>query len=106
MSASPRAGPLREADDHPDPRRTAARRHESRLAGWASEQSSVIASRDELEERVRAVKERYGNDVPLPNRWGGFRLRAETIEFWQHGLHRLHDRLRYARAGDGWKLER
>ncbi len=83
-----------------------SRPRESRLAAWASEQSSVIASRDELEERFRAAEARYGDDVPLPERWGGYRLRADTIEFWQHGLHRLHDRLRYKRAGASWKLER
>ena len=83
-----------------------SRPRESRLAAWASEQSAVIASRDELEERYREAEERYGDEIPLPDRWGGYRLRAESLEFWQHGLHRLHDRLRYTRDGGGWKIER
>jgi pyridoxamine 5'-phosphate oxidase len=83
-----------------------SRPRESRLAAWASEQSAVIADRDELEQRFDEADERYAEDVPLPERWGGYRMRAETIEFWQHGLHRLHDRLRYRRENGGWALER
>jgi pyridoxamine 5'-phosphate oxidase len=83
-----------------------SRPRESRLAAWASEQSAVIASREELEERFRNAEERFGDEIPLPPRWGGFRLRPETIELWQHGLHRLHDRLRYRRDGGGWIIER
>jgi pyridoxamine 5'-phosphate oxidase len=83
-----------------------SRPRESRLAAWASEQSTVIGSRDELEERFREADARFADDVPLPERWGGFRLRPDTIELWQHGVHRLHDRLRYRREGDGWILER
>ena len=83
-----------------------SRPRESRLAAWASEQSSVISTRDELEERFREAESRFPDDIPLPERWGGYRLRADTLEFWQHGLHRLHDRLRYRREGDAWTLER
>jgi pyridoxamine 5'-phosphate oxidase len=83
-----------------------SRPRESRLAAWASEQSTVIASRDDLEERFREAAERYGDAVPLPERWGGYRLRPEMLEFWQHGLHRLHDRLRYRRTSGGWLIER
>ena len=50
---------------------------------------------------------RFGDgDVPLPDFWGGYRLRAESIEFWQGRLDRLHDRLRWERAGDGWRMVR
>jgi pyridoxamine 5'-phosphate oxidase len=84
----------------------ASRPRESRVAAWASEQSAVIRSREELEQRFREAADRYGEDVPLPEHWGGYRLRADTIEFWQHGVHRLHDRLRYRRENGGWKLER
>ena len=47
-----------------------------------------------------------GQAVPLPEAWGGFRVTPETYEFWQHREDRLHDRLRYARRGDSWVLER
>ena len=83
-----------------------SRPRESRIAAWASEQSAVIGSRDELEERFGEAEARFAADVPLPGRWGGYRLRAESIEFWQHGLHRLHDRLLYTRSVAGWTIER
>jgi pyridoxamine 5'-phosphate oxidase len=56
---------------------------------------------------VREYDAKYpGAEVPLPPFWGGFRLEPEHIEFWQGRINRLHDRLRYTRAGDGWTLER
>jgi pyridoxamine 5'-phosphate oxidase len=79
----------------------------SQLSALASPQSEVISSRQELEERVRRLAADYGaGDVPLPETWGGYRLDAESIEFWQHREDRLHDRLLYTRVGTGWKLER
>ncbi len=77
------------------------------LAAWASTQSEVIGSRDELEERFGEVEAQYeGGEVPLPPHWGGFRLVPETYEFWEHRDNRLHDRFRYRRDGDGWAIER
>jgi pyridoxamine 5'-phosphate oxidase len=77
------------------------------LAAWASTQSEVIGSREQLEEQFRAVEAEYeGQDVPLPPHWGGFRLVPETYEFWEHRDNRLHDRFRYRREGDGWTIER
>jgi pyridoxamine 5'-phosphate oxidase len=80
---------------------------ESRLAAWASPQSRPLASRDVLERLYAEAAERFpGPDVPLPSHWGGFRLGPESYEFWQHGDDRLHDRVRYERAGDRWARAR
>ena len=80
----------------------------SQLSALASPQSRVVESRQALERRVAELAEAYsGADLPLPDGWGGFRLRPETIEFWQHRDNRLHDRLRYRQeAGGAWVVER
>jgi pyridoxamine 5'-phosphate oxidase len=78
----------------------------SRISATASPQSEVVSGREELERRVEAAVEEFGDDPPLPERWGGFRLVPETWEFWQHRENRLHDRLRYRRDGDAWVVER
>jgi pyridoxamine 5'-phosphate oxidase len=81
----------------------------SRVSAWASEQSEVAVSREELEARAAEFEARFaGGDVARPPGWGGYRVIPDDVEFWQHRDDRLHDRLRYARrAGDdAWRIER
>jgi pyridoxamine 5'-phosphate oxidase len=75
----------------------------SQVAAAISRQSRPIASRDELEAAYAALAAEAGEGpLPLPEHWGGYRLRPEALEFWEHRENRLHDRLRYEREGAGW----
>ncbi len=80
----------------------------SRLAAWASKQSSVVADRQTLESKWREMAARFPSArVPLPSFWGGYVLAPVSIEFWQGRPNRLHDRFRYTRSSDGtWRIER
>lgn len=78
----------------------------SQVSAWASHQSAVITSREELEQRRAELAAQFGDGVPAPDFWGGFRLVPETVEFWQGRADRLHDRLRFRAADDGWVVER
>ncbi|MFQ5747757.1 MAG: pyridoxamine 5'-phosphate oxidase [Gemmatimonadota bacterium] len=79
----------------------------SRIEAWASLQSSILVSREELERSFREYEVTFrGGEVPLPPFWGGYRLTPESIEFWQGRANRMHDRLRYVREDGGWRRER
>lgn len=79
----------------------------SQLGAWASHQSTVVSGRDELDREYAAVSARFdGADVPVPDEWGGFRVRPERVEFWQGRTGRMHDRLLYRRTAEGWATER
>ncbi len=85
----------------------ATRPRGSQIGAWASPQSAVLASREELEQRVAESEAAHpGGDVPLPPFWGGYRVEPDAVEFWQHRESRLHDRLRYRRTADGWAVDR
>jgi len=85
-----------------------SRPHASRLAAWASPQSSVIPGRNVLEEALKTLEKKYaGQEVPLPPFWGGYRVQPAMVEFWQGRHGRLHDRLRYRREQNGaWTVDR
>ncbi len=80
----------------------------SQLGAWASAQSSPIANREALEKQLADVTERFaGGNIPLPEYWGGYRVKPHTIEFWQGRTNRLHDRFCYTLQSEGrWSVER
>jgi pyridoxamine 5'-phosphate oxidase len=85
----------------------ATRPRGSQLGAWASPQSQVVASRDELERRLAEAAARFGDGpVPPPPDWGGYRLAPESVEFWQGRPDRLHDRLRFRLDSGAWVVER
>src|SRR2546423_4771065 len=79
----------------------------SRIGAWASHQSTVIDSRKILEENIKLYTEQFGENIPRPPHWGGYRIMPFVIEFWQGRSNRLHDRLRYSKNDNmNWKIER
>ena len=85
----------------------ATRSRGSQLGAWASKQSEVLDDRSTLERRFTSMRDRFsGQDVSLPQHWGGYRLIPQRIEFWQGRADRLHDRIFYERAGDRWETGR
>ena len=79
----------------------------SQLGAWASAQSRVLSAREDLEVKYREIEQQYdGKSVARPPFWGGFRIVPHRIEFWYGRPDRLHDRIRYERDGDAWKIDR
>lgn len=80
---------------------------ESQIAAWVSQQSARISTRALLEAKFAELKQKFAcGEVPLPSFWGGYRISIDSIEFWQGGSHRLHDRFLYSRTADGWQIDR
>ena len=78
----------------------------SRISAWVSEQSQVIKNREELEIRVKKFMDKYPENVPMPDYWGGYLVKPESIEFWQGRPSRLHDRIRFTKKANTWVIER
>jgi len=84
-----------------------SRPKDSQIGAWVSRQSSRISTRGILEGKFLELKQKFQQgDVPLPSFWGGYRVIIDTMEFWQGGEHRLHDRFIYQRQDDGWTIDR
>lgn len=85
-----------------------SRPRDAQISAWASPQSEVIESRQELETRIEKVTTQFKNYpvLPKPPDWGGYAIEPINIEFWQGRLSRLHDRIRYIRVNNSWTIER
>lgn len=84
-----------------------SRPKESQLAAIASKQSSRISARGVLEGKYLELKQKFAQgEIPVPKFWGGYRIRPQSIEFWQGGEHRLHDRFLFSQSEHQWQIER
>ncbi|WP_335901307.1 pyridoxamine 5'-phosphate oxidase [Shewanella algae] len=84
-----------------------SRPKDSQIAAWVSKQSSKLSARQALESKFAEMKAKFAKgEVPLPKFWGGYRIVPSSVEFWQGGEHRLHDRFLYSRTDDGWEINR
>ncbi len=100
-------GAVERVDAHQSDAYFSTRPRGSQIGAWASPQSGELPDRDALVVLVAAAEQRFeGRDVPRPPQWGGWRILADTVEFWQGQRDRLHDRLRFERAGDTWTVTR
>ena len=84
-----------------------SRPRDAQIGAWTSNQSKIIASREDLERSFKENTEKFeGKEIPLPEFWGGYRIQPENIEFWQGRLNRLHDRFIYSNNGEDWDIKR
>lgn len=85
----------------------ASRPRESQIGAWVSNQSETITSRKFLMQKLAEIREKFSHgEIPLPSFWGGYRVVPTSIEFWQGGPARLHDRFLYRKQADDWEIER
>jgi pyridoxamine 5'-phosphate oxidase len=83
-----------------------SRPYSSKIGAWASDQSQILTSRQELEEKVQLFSQKFPSEVPRPPYWGGYLVRPVKVEFWQGRPSRLHDRIVYEITDRKWKLYR
>ena len=82
-----------------------SRSYGSRIGAWASKQSSILNSREELNNEIKVYKSKFPNSdkVPRPSHWSGWRVNPSEIEFWLDGDNRIHERLKYIKVNESWK---
>ena len=80
----------------------------SKLGAWASNQSAVVVSEEELASNLKTFQNKFKNkEIPRPKHWGGYIIKPHSVEFWQGRPNRMHDRIRYELQGDySWKIDR
>ena len=101
------AGTVSKAPDSVSDAYFRSRPREAQLASAGSPQSSIVHDREELQAHVQRLADKHPiGPVPRPAHWGGYVLQPVTVEFWQGRDHRLHDRFRYTRATEGWRIDR
>ena len=84
-----------------------SRPYGSQLGAWVSDQSSVLSSRKILEEKLERMESKFEEgEIPLPDFWGGYRIKQQNFEFWQGCPNRLHDRFLYTKKNEEWLIER
>lgn len=99
-------GPIKKVSTQMSDDYWATRPRESRIGAWASAQSSIISSPEQLQLSVKELEEKYKDvEIPRPPHWGGYVIHPERLEFWQGRPSRLHDRFIYLKAGEGWTME-